>query len=128
MLTGYLLHTYNQTGVFNVMLTASNLVSNQSDWTVTNVQVIIANFTIHNIPPIPYGQDNSEIPLTVGAGSNMNVTVLFGNMTLDTAYVNDEREGLAIVRVSDYFGYGYYPVEVNISNLVTPAQSYYSGV
>ena len=92
------------------------------------IQVVIENFTIEDVHPIPYGQMSTSLILGVDAGSDMNVTVIFGNTTLDTAYILDNGAGIAVILFSDYYGYGYYDVFANVSNLVSPTQNFSTGV
>ena len=59
----------------------------------------------------------------------MTVSVTFGNATLATAYIDDTNlTGVALVRSNDYWENGYYVVSGSVSNLVTPALNFTTGV
>ena len=92
------------------------------------IQVAIENFVIQDISPIPFGQNSTAMMLTVDAGTYLDVVVRFGNMTLDTAYINDNGFGLTLVHSYNYFGHGYYTVHGSVWNSVSPVQNFTTGV
>ena len=122
-------HTYNDAGLYFCNVTAFNLVSNETDFELIFAQIPIVNFTIHDIPPITYGQDNISIPMSVDQGSNMTVYVTFDDIPVETAYIdNVTLNGYAVIRDTYYTENGYFNVTGNVSNLVTPNVSFTLGV
>jgi hypothetical protein len=127
-LTVNLWYSYTSTGHYTIQIQASNLVSSLNVNLTLIIEVVIENFTIQAIDPIPYGQLSTNLILGVDAGSDMNVTVTFGNTTLATAYILDNGAGLAVILFSDYYGYGFYEVFGNVTNLVSPVHNFTTGV
>ena len=122
-------HTYNDVGLYSCNITAYNLVSNETAFEMIFAQIPIVNFTIHDIPPITYGQDNISIPMSVDQGSNMTVFVTFDDIPVETAYIDNlTLNGYAIIRDTYYSESGYFNVTGNVSNLVTPNISFTLGV
>lgn len=111
-----------------MFLLGNNLLSAQNVSITLPVQTKIENFTIHDIDPIPYGTNYTVLNLTVSAGTFINVTVTFGNTTLQTAYIDDNGTGLAIVHDFNYYGYGYYEVQGTAGNLISEGQNFTLGV
>ena len=122
-------HTYNDVGLYSCNITAYNLVSNDTAFEMIFAQIPIVNFTIHDIPPITYGQDNISIPMSVDQGSNMTVFVTFDDIPVETAYIDNlTLNGYAIIHDTYYSESGYFNVTGNVSNLVTPNISFTLGV
>ena len=105
------------------------MVSNDTAFEVIFAQIPIVNFTIHDIPPITFDQDNISIPLSIDQGSNITVLVTFDDIPVETAYIDNlTLNGYAIIRDAYYSRNGYFNVSGNVSNLVTSNVSFTTGV
>ena len=126
LLTGYygnLSYIYPDADWYNCVITAENLISSMS-WNLSlPVQIVIVNFIIQPSIPITYGIDHM-LQLGVDEGSHIEVSLSINGSFLNHSTFNwMTKSGEALVAPDNYVVNGYYLVQGNASNLVTPTVS-----
>nr|XP_034310453.1 uncharacterized protein LOC105340501 isoform X2 [Crassostrea gigas] len=121
---GYIFYFYTQPDWYTFTLTAYNLLGNSTVVLDIPVQIPISDFFINETDPIPFGKAR-EVPMITSTGTHTEITVVMNGSMLNTSYFDWAiRYGVAIINTVNYDWAGYFVIEANITNLVSPVHTF----
>ncbi|XP_062611467.1 uncharacterized protein LOC134273293 [Saccostrea cucullata] len=125
---GFVSYYYTDPDWYTFTITAYNLVGNSTVVLNLPVQIPISGFFINETDPIPFGTSRA-VPMLTDAGTHIDMEVSMNGSLLNTSYFDWAlNSGEAIINTVNYNWTGYYIIEANITNLVSPTHSFERGV
>lgn len=125
---GYFSYFYTQPDWYTFTLTAYNLLGNSTVVLDIPVQIPISDFFINSTDPIPFGTPRG-VPMITSTGTHTELTVVMNGSMLNTSYFDWALSyGEAIINTVNYNWTGYFVIEANITNLVSPVYTFERGV
>ncbi|XP_055995228.1 uncharacterized protein LOC125649388 [Ostrea edulis] len=128
---GHISYYYSEPDWFTFTITAFNLVGNSSVVLNLPVQIPISDFFINESSSIPFGASRA-VSMTTSTGTHITHTDLQVSMNGSLLNMSNFdwtlKSGEAIINAENYNWSGYYIIEANITNLVSPVSSFERGV